>query len=571
MPRTVVSTTAAPGAIGPYSQAIRAGDFVYLSGQIPLDPASGELVAGDISAQTKRVMQNLGAVLDAAGASWSAVVKTTIYLVDLGDFAAVNAVYGGYFQTEPPARATVQVAALPRGSRVEIDAVAYVGGLAGKPAHLAQHRGQPGPRSGPNWRSMAKKDVSVHGSSFSNELLQSKAETALDAVNGVGADEQADLVDAWVAAGNIAAVARVAQEDDAPAPARKAARRGLNVLKSRGIRVPEKSNVARPLKAATERTLEARFLPTDAGGNAVISIVARTPGKETYLVDVVFSEGRGISRVSGGMLSNSRLRQWETESRRTRGYSHVEVPLEWARWRVAELRHQNARSGLLLPLELDNFSDLLLPTPAAPQPHPSLALQLDPQGEGDATARVARSIGLHDEPEFRAFLVPREAIAEVLRRVGERLVETAAQPTQEHVDPLLDQELAAAVDRFFEPEARKQLAERMLDAMLSIHRRAGVERAKDVAAARLAVLNAGLITQPPREIGFLRGFFDKTLSLLAAQSQGRLNIPMPARQQAAGQVLSADQLAAIDSARENPPEAGEAQATEGLARRGSGR
>lgn len=127
MPISIVATAAAPSAIGPYSQAVRAGDFVFLSGQIPLDPATGELVGGDVSAQTRRVMENLSAVLEAAGASFSRVVRTTIFLADLGDFAAVNAVYGGYFPQNPPARATVQVAALPRGARVEIDCVAYLG------------------------------------------------------------------------------------------------------------------------------------------------------------------------------------------------------------------------------------------------------------------------------------------------------------------------------------------------------------------------------------------------------------------------------------------------------------
>jgi 2-iminobutanoate/2-iminopropanoate deaminase len=127
MPKTVLSTERAPRAIGPYSQAIRAGDFVFLSGQIPLDPATGEMVTDGIAAQTRRVMENLRAVLSAAGASFEQVVRTTIFLADLGDFGAVNAVYGEYFPGEPPARATVQVAALPRGALVEIDAVAYLG------------------------------------------------------------------------------------------------------------------------------------------------------------------------------------------------------------------------------------------------------------------------------------------------------------------------------------------------------------------------------------------------------------------------------------------------------------
>jgi 2-iminobutanoate/2-iminopropanoate deaminase len=125
MTRTVVHSDAAPRAIGPYSQAIRSGGLVFCSGQIGLDPATGEMVgAGDVRAQARRVMENLGAVLLAAGASWETVVKTTIYLADLSDFGAVNEIYGGYFASSPPARATVQVAGLPRGALVEIDAVA---------------------------------------------------------------------------------------------------------------------------------------------------------------------------------------------------------------------------------------------------------------------------------------------------------------------------------------------------------------------------------------------------------------------------------------------------------------
>lgn len=124
--REVIASPDAPRAIGPYSQAIRAGDLVFLSGQIPLDPVTGEMVGGqDVRVQTERVMQNLEAVLAAASLSFVNVVKTTIYLTDLGDFATVNEVYGKRFTgMAPPARATVQVAALPRGSKVEIDLIA---------------------------------------------------------------------------------------------------------------------------------------------------------------------------------------------------------------------------------------------------------------------------------------------------------------------------------------------------------------------------------------------------------------------------------------------------------------
>jgi 2-iminobutanoate/2-iminopropanoate deaminase len=127
MRKDIIATEEAPKAIGPYSQAVRVGTLVFLSGQIPLDPATGEVVTGDITAQTRRVMDNLSAVLRAAGVSLTEVVKSTIYLTDLGDFAKVNDVYGSYFPSEPPARATVQVAALPRGASIEIDMIAHAG------------------------------------------------------------------------------------------------------------------------------------------------------------------------------------------------------------------------------------------------------------------------------------------------------------------------------------------------------------------------------------------------------------------------------------------------------------
>ena len=122
-----VSTPEAPGAIGPYSQAIRVGDFLFASGQIPLDASTGQIVPGGIVEQTHQVLKNLGAVLRAAGATYSQVVKTTVYLSDMGEFAAMNEVYGTYFSAPAPARATVQAARLPRDVRVEIDLIAYLG------------------------------------------------------------------------------------------------------------------------------------------------------------------------------------------------------------------------------------------------------------------------------------------------------------------------------------------------------------------------------------------------------------------------------------------------------------
>ncbi|NPA30717.1 MAG: RidA family protein [Chloroflexi bacterium] len=125
MSKRIIHTDAAPAAIGPYSQAVRAGDFVFTAGQIGLDPATGQMVVGGVEAQTRQALRNLQAVLEAAGASLSQVVKTTVFLQDMNDFAAMNAVYAEFFAAEPPARSAVQAAALPKGALVEIEAVAY--------------------------------------------------------------------------------------------------------------------------------------------------------------------------------------------------------------------------------------------------------------------------------------------------------------------------------------------------------------------------------------------------------------------------------------------------------------
>lgn len=122
--KTAIHSDYAPKAIGPYSQAILHNGLAYLSGQIPLDPVSGQLIAGDIAAQTERVLENLKAVLDACGSSLDAVLRTTVYLADMADFPAMNEVYARYFTNPAPARSTVQAAALPRGARVEIDCIA---------------------------------------------------------------------------------------------------------------------------------------------------------------------------------------------------------------------------------------------------------------------------------------------------------------------------------------------------------------------------------------------------------------------------------------------------------------
>ena len=122
--RQAVATPNAPQAIGPYSQAVRAGNLLFVSGQVPIDPATGQIIDGDIKAQTDRVMRNLSAILEAGGATMDHVVRCTVYLADMNDFAAMNEVYGSYFSQPAPARATIQAVRLPKDARVEIDVIA---------------------------------------------------------------------------------------------------------------------------------------------------------------------------------------------------------------------------------------------------------------------------------------------------------------------------------------------------------------------------------------------------------------------------------------------------------------
>lgn len=125
--RTIVSTAAAPAAVGPYSQAVRIGDLVYTAGQIPLDPTTGTMVPGGIEAQTRQVLKNMSAVLDAAGSGMDRIVKMTVFMTDLGQFAQMNAIYAEFFPGDPPARSAVEVSALPLGADIEMEAVAACG------------------------------------------------------------------------------------------------------------------------------------------------------------------------------------------------------------------------------------------------------------------------------------------------------------------------------------------------------------------------------------------------------------------------------------------------------------
>ncbi len=404
---------------------------------------------------------------------------------------------------------------------------------------------------------MKKSAKQVDTSHFSDDQLAATAEGALAAVASLGADEQADLIDAWVSRGNAAAVAMVAREDEAPSPARKAARRALNVLKARGVAIPERPPAqARPFGQAPGSTLEAQFSPPDPNGTALISFLRRTPGRDTRVVDVVVREGAGVAEIREGYTSSSRLREWAQENKRRVGFASAPVPVEWARWRLSLSRAQNAQSGMLLPLNVDQFDDLFGPVPGEAPAPPFVAPGLELAADDVAVARaLGESEGLHNEPEFVGFLPDRGAVSELMSKLGEALAaRQGAETPADGFTSVLRDEVAAATDRFFTPEVRKRVAERMLDGALSLYHRAGPARARDALAVRQAVLRAGLITEPPRDIPFLRFFFDKAVMLMASRSGGQLRVALPPSAEpgvGGGEgrlTLSAEQMAAVQSA-----------------------
>jgi hypothetical protein len=208
------------------------------------------------------------------------------------------------------------------------------------------------------------------------------------------------------------------------------------------------------------------------------------------------------------------------------GYPPVAVPVEWARARVAEARANNAKSGAILPLGLDSHAQVLGPAPANAPLHPIDDAKLDIP---DAASVVAGSADLHREPELGAWLPAGPAVQELLLDVGQKLAASGGADAQDatKVDEAVRQALDSATDRFFGPEVRERLATRMKDAAVSILARQGRARAAEVVAIASAVKSAGLITSPPRDIPFLRGFFQKALAIIASQQGGQLSIPVP--------------------------------------------
>jgi len=366
---------------------------------------------------------------------------------------------------------------------------------------------------------MAKAEQISSPSPFDDSLLALGADAALAALERAGERAEA-LVEAWVKANNAAAVAAAA--DGATGKARKAARRGLNVLKSRGVKAPAATRVV-SLREKGPETVEAWLLPPDTNGVALVAIAARTPASRYRVAFAFLAPEIGVLRATSGDMTQTDLK--DSFQRASRGaYRAVKIPIEYARFRIAEARRRQKERGLAETLGFANGESLLAGAPAEAE-HPFDAEGLELADE-DAQELAAKSGDLHGLPEFGSWLPERAAVDELLLKVGQSLT-PGEQPDQSQFEAALRAEVLAAVDRYFTPERRADLVLRMKDSALGVLARDGEARALEVVAAMKAIEKTGLITDPPRDVPFLRAFFDKAIAVLLAQGNGQLRVPIP--------------------------------------------
>jgi hypothetical protein len=387
--------------------------------------------------------------------------------------------------------------------------------------------------------------------SFGAEQVQAKAEDAVRVAAEAGAAAES-LISEWVKASNASAVDAVAQ--NGTGAARKAARRALNILKARGVPIPSAPRRGALAEVAAPADPLAWLLPPDVAGNEAIVLAKPTSNGRYRTTFVFFRDGQRALRVQNGILSFSKIKDQMAEALGTSSYSAVSVPYGWGQHRVVALRNWHASRNVPEPLGLNLAAELLQDLPAEPPPHPfdeeGLALS-----DEDAAEMAKSSHELHRWPEFRPWLPTTQALEELLTQLGSRV--SSLEPTdKEAFNPIVTEEVAAATDRYFTPELRAIIVERLKDSGISVMTRLGEQAGLQVAALVRAIENAGLITNPPREIGFLRAFFDKGLALIASRNGGQLRLPVPAGSRAAGGGANVPATAeAGDPAAAAPPEA----------------
>ena len=366
---------------------------------------------------------------------------------------------------------------------------------------------------------MAKAEKASTSSSFDAKALTAGADTALGALTGAG-DRSEALVEAWVKAGNVAAVAVAA--DHAPGKARKAARRGLNVLKSRGVKAPAATRVVSVAGDKGAETLEGWLLAPDTNGVTLFAIAARSPASRYRVVFAFLSPDDAVLRATSGEMTQSDLK--DSFQRASRGaYRAVKVPVEYARHRIAHARKLQKERGLP---ETFGFAqgEVLLEGALEQCEHPFDGEGLE-LGDDDVKELAQKSGELHQLPEFASWLPQRAAVDELLAKVGETIT-PGEKPEQATFEATLREQVLSAVDRYFTPERRAELVRVMKDSVLSVLARDGETRALDVVAAMKAIEKTGLITDPPRDVPFLRTFFDKAIAVLLAQGNGQLRVPV---------------------------------------------
>jgi hypothetical protein len=370
-------------------------------------------------------------------------------------------------------------------------------------------------------------------SDFDAKLLSAAAPEALSCLSRAGA-KAPQLVEAWVKSGNAAAVVEAAERGEGAV--RKAARRGLNVLKARGVAVPEPARISAVSGAKSAEQTEAFMLSPDSLGNVLLAVTTRSATSRGKVAFVYMNDELGVHRVDVGELSQSQLKDALAKALPGARYKAVSVPVEWARRRIADARARHAERKVPEPLGFARAESLLTPVPSEAIPHPfdSEGLELSLE---DATEMAKTSAQLHNLPELAGWFPEKSTVDELFALVGKGLSEAGHDPAQEPpaeaLREALSQQISAATDRYFTPERRARLVLALKDAALSALPREGEEIGLQLAALAKVSAEAGLITNPPHEIPFLRGYFEKAVSLLAMQNQGRLRIPVPPRPAAA--------------------------------------
>lgn len=347
---------------------------------------------------------------------------------------------------------------------------------------------------------------------------QTPGAEALAAVAQAGPRAE-ELIHTWREAANAAAIVEVAE--GGTGAARKAARRALGVLRSRGIAIPERTRVAQIATNDAELT-EAWMAPPDGALNLVL-VIARWPkARRGRVVFAHLNDGAGLLNLRIAEIAQSSLK---TETKRLFGdrVRLVKVPVEWARARIAAARAKNSETKVPLPLGLTSAADLLEPVPdEVTHPFDDEGLDL----AADDAKSVAEGSGqLHRLPEFGPWLPSRQAVQEMLLEIGKDLT-PGAQPDEADMRERVQAAIRSATDRYFSPEVRERLVIAMKDSALGVLAREGEVKTLEVVAAIKAIQACGLITDPPHEVPFLRAFFEKATQVLMAQNKGQLRIPI---------------------------------------------